>query len=229
MNPSPTMYLIYIDESYDITHFAYAALLIRAFEWNNLFETVRIWRRGWFDRHTIALDYELHATNFVGGRGEPHDNRNKKFRAELFAEVFDMVNTLKETIVVSGITPDKKGHLNLFETLLFKVQSILLKENAYAVLICDEGNEATLTSLVRKLKKEGTKIDRILEDPLFKTSKSSYFLQLADFIAFGVLRSTKQSSSTRKEVASAVHKIKKQVSVYSGLSSEPPASLNYSK
>ncbi len=58
-------YLIYIDESYDKTHYAYSAIFIPAFEWNKYFDSLLDRRREWYATHRIPLDYELHATKFV--------------------------------------------------------------------------------------------------------------------------------------------------------------------
>lgn len=60
---SDNLYLIYIDESYDETHFAYSAIFINAFHWNDYFKDVVHWRGDWLERYGIAVDYELHATD----------------------------------------------------------------------------------------------------------------------------------------------------------------------
>jgi hypothetical protein len=75
-----------------------------------------------------------------------------------------------------------------------------------AILICDTGKELAYIRLVRRLhiynpipSKHGvwedtgtaTKnipIERIIEDPFFKRSEQSYFIQLADFCAYALLR-----------------------------------------
>jgi hypothetical protein len=70
----------------------------------------------------------------------------------------------------------------------------------YAHLICDQGKELQYTTLVRKMRvlnyipskfggwetgqpSKNIPIERIIEDPQFKDSKSSYLIQQADFIA----------------------------------------------
>lgn len=117
------MYLIYIDESYDETHYAYSAIFINAFNWNEYFNHVIKWRKEWFDKHQIPLDYELHATKFSGGG-------------------------------------------------------------------------------------KNIPLDRIIEDPLFKTSKSSYFIQLSDFLAFSLLRNEKPlEGSTLEPVKTAFEQL----------------------
>ena len=117
--------------------------------------------------------------------------------------------------------------MQLFEWMLNRIERTLKELNAQGVLICDEGNEQKLTTLVRRLKKvnpipnkaefdmQGIGHDRnmpfenIIEDPLFKTSKSSYFIQLADFLAFSLLRNEKPLPQTLAKVNTAFDQLDK--------------------
>jgi uncharacterized protein (UPF0248 family) len=218
---SQGMYLIYIDESYDETHFAYSALFVDAFNWNEHLKKLREWRNNLFQNHGIPLDYELHATNFVGGRGQAPVNRDKSYRAQLFFETIGMIEKMKTIDIINAITPNKKNHLLLFDYMLNRINRALEDKNAIGILICDEGNENKLTSIVRKMKKSNhvpskyshtggrrdIPLHRIIEDPLFKTSKSSYFIQLADFVAFSLLRSEKPLPTTLGPVATAFNQL----------------------
>ncbi len=85
--------------------------------------------------------------------------------------------------------------------------------DSQALLICDEGKEADYTRLVRKMSvhnpipsrfgtwvgsSKTTKnipLDRIIEDPFFKDSKKSYFIQMADFCAYSLLRKERPLAS----------------------------------
>jgi hypothetical protein len=221
-------YLIYIDESYDETHYAYSAMFVPAFQWNQYFDKLVAWRREWFEIHQIPLDYELHATKFVGGRGEFPTNRDKDYRAALFNEAIGRIEEIDEGLkIINGITKSKKRHMILFEYMLNRINSTLKYHQSYGVLICDEGNENKLTATVRKMKKENhipdridmygyngasrnLPLERIIEDPLFKTSQSSYFIQLADLLAFSLLRNEKPlDGSTLEAVRTAFERLDK--------------------
>ena len=219
------MYFIYIDESYDGTHYAYSAVFINAFMWNQYFKNLWVWRKRWFDNHGIPPDYELHATDFVGGRGEYPARKDKAYRADLFYEAVGLIENMEGVSVINALTRNKKIHLVLFEFMLNRINKKLEVQNATGILICDEGNENKLTSIVRKMKKQnhipynssssnktGTQdipLDRIVEDPLFKTSKSSYFIQLSDFLAFSLLRNEKPLPNTQKKVKDAFNQLDK--------------------
>ena len=226
---NPDMYLIYIDESYDETHYAYSAMFINAFRWNEYFQHLLDWRKDWFEKHQIALDTELHSTDFIAGRGQPHHNRKKDYRAELFYEAIGRVEAMPDIKIINAITTNKKEHMKLFDWTLTRINNTLKANNAFGVLICDEGNENKLTSIVRTMKKHNhvpdrldmygynhasrnMPLERIIEDPLFKTSKSSYFIQLSDMIAFSLLRNEKPiEGSTQPKVQAAFEQLDKSL------------------
>lgn len=203
MNCKP-VYLIYIDESYDETHYAYSAIIVPVEKWNEIFQKLLVWRQGLHKTHGIDVNGELHATEFVGGRGQPITNRDKNYRANLFNSFLLEIENLPHIRIINGITTNKLNHPILFEYLVTRINNFLKKNNALGILICDEGDESKLISMVRRLKKDNKiwsccsfgerrscPLDRIIEDPLFKTSKSSYFIQLADTVAFSLLRNEK--------------------------------------
>jgi Protein of unknown function (DUF3800) len=87
-------------------------------------------------------------------------------------------------------------------------QMIELRLNHYrsrAMIFADEGREAEITKALRKMSVfnpipsrmgdwgDGTKsknipVERVIEDPVFKKSHQSYFIQLADAVAFALLK-----------------------------------------
>ena len=56
-------------------------------------------------------------------------------------------------------------------------------------------------------------LERIVEDPLFKTSTSSYFIQITDFISFGLLRSEYPSKNTKPLVQKAFNNLDKILNI----------------
>ena len=224
-NSQTGVYLIYVDESYDNTHFAYSALFIDAFNWNLYFSQLLDWRKTWFEKHQIPPDYELHATDFVGGRGKYPQNRDRVYRASLFHEAIGYIEKMKGVWVINAITADKKKHLELFERVLNRINRTLGAKNFIGVLICDEGNENKLISIVRRMQKKNMvpscaslgyeprdiPLKYVIEDPLFKTSQSSYFIQLADFLAFSLLRNEKPLPGTLEPVKTAFDQLDKRL------------------
>ena len=225
-----SMYFIYIDESYDEAHYCYSALFVPVFKWNDIFEEVFQWRKKLRKEYKIPFEYELHATKFISGSGAPHNNRDKDFRANIFNESFHFFNSLSDIYVIAGITDKKVKHLKLFNQLLNQIETSLREKNAFGVLICDEGNERKLISIVRRKRKRkkmivsgetlNLSLERIVEDPLFKTSTSSYFIQITDFISFGLLRSEYPSKNTKPLVQKAFNNLDKILNTNSSQKNE---------
>ena len=87
--------------------------------------------------------------------------------------------------------------------------------NDQAFILCDKGKESEYTRLARKMSTfnpipsaygnwdsgkaiKNIPTDRIIEDIIFKDSKSSYFIQLADFCAYALLRRERPIPSKAK-------------------------------
>ena len=80
-----------------------------------------------------------------------------------------------------------------------------LQPSSHALVIFDKGKEQQITKLSRRLsvfnyipsqfgswpggaKAKNIATDRVIEDPVFRDSRDSYFLQLIDFVAFSLLK-----------------------------------------
>lgn len=105
----------------------------------------------------------------------------------------------------NAVFPRKQDE-TAFEWLLNRVNRTLKAWGSRAVLVCDQGKEISYTRLVRRMyiynpipsqygqwldsgqKWKNIPLERIVEDPFFKDSAQSYFIQLVDFAAYALLR-----------------------------------------
>ena len=95
--------IAYIDESYDETTFAMSALIIPIARWREVFEEVKHHRLRFKNVYGIFTSKELHALEFVSGRGRISDRMIPKgLRAQLFHETMDFVAGLP-VAVISGV------------------------------------------------------------------------------------------------------------------------------
>lgn len=207
------MYIFYMDDSSDGKINLFSALGIHEKHWKEVFLEIKR-MRGQLRKHSgIYLNKELHAWKFVSGRGRPSDRHlDKTMRLRIYRYVLK---------TIAGLGPEKvilfnSVHSNqqyAYERLLNRINRTMSAKNDYALIISDEGKEGEYTKLVRRLgvwnpipsrfgkwehSDEDSKnipLDRILEDPVFRQSDSSYFIQVVDFCAYALLRHEKPLES----------------------------------
>ncbi len=200
------MHIIYIDDSADQVLAIYSALAIPVEQWRDIFLEVKKFRHELRKKHGIYVTKELHAWKFVSGRGDISDRVITKFqRVAIYNETLDMIARLPGVRLFNAVFP-KSDHLRALERLINRVNRNLHSCDSHGILICDQGNEVAFTRLIRRMgvynpipSKFGfwqttqvgwrnLPIDRIVEDPFFKPSDQSFFIQLVDFSAYALLR-----------------------------------------
>lgn len=159
---------------------------------------------------------ELHATEFVAGRGNLGTKIvTKHRRCQIFHGAMKLLANTPEIRIFNSCF-DNKDSDQAFSNLLNRINRTMEAWGSQAYLICDEGKNATYTKLVRKMRvhnpipsrfgwwqstgrsHQNIPLDNIIEDPHFKKSSSSYFIQLADFTAYALLRREKHLASKNK-------------------------------
>jgi hypothetical protein len=210
------MRFIYVDESHDDQLYVLTAMALPADRWSQALDKVIQFRRDLKRTDGIYVSTEFHAWKFVSGRGNIADRIvTKARRCEIFAETLKFMTTLPDAQLFNAALPFKQADW-AFERLINRINKALQNWQTYGILICDEGNEAKFTQLLRRMRRfnpipsrkgswgatgQPTKnipIDRILEDPFFKSSRQSYFLQLVDFAAYALLRRERPLASKSK-------------------------------
>ncbi len=210
------MHLIYIDDSHDEELYVFSALALPVDQWRQAYQQVRDWRQSLQKTNGIDVHKELHAWKFISGRGRPSDRIiTKKERAAIFREGILLVSKLPGARLFNIVFPKKEDE-RAFEELLNRINLALRGWGSYGMLICDQGKEKIYTMLARRmpsynplplrfdaktdmeLNYRNTPIERIVEDPFFKDSEQSYFIQLVDFIAYALLRRERPIPSKSK-------------------------------
>lgn len=210
------MYLIYIDDSRDEKLCVFSALAIPEEKWQNAFQMVRQFRKMLKQSDGIYVYAEFHAWKFVSGRGKIADRVvTKGRRCQIFKETLQLVACLPGAKLFNSVFPISDEKI-AFERLLNRINRTMESWNNRALLICDEGKEADYTRLVRKMHvynpipsrfgvwldcgetSKNIPIDRIIEDPFFKKSNQSYFIQFADCAAYSLLRRERPIPSKTK-------------------------------
>lgn len=235
--------LFYVDESFDNDKFCLSAISIIHRDWKDCFAKIRQHRALLKQTHGLYLRKEIHARDFVKGKGQiaPH-NISKHDRCKIFEGLLSLVASLPN-VLLFNVCLDAKGHtdveLTAWNRLLNRIERTLLaledrellqrkrivaeitgkisaasldaataRINTYkprALIFADEGKEVSITRTFRKMNvfnpvpsrwgawADGSKaknfpVERVIEDPIFKKSDQSFFIQLADCVAFALLK-----------------------------------------
>ena len=209
------MWFAYIDESKEPgRYYVYTALVTTGDRWADTFKKVKEFRQRLRREHGIYIAYELHAWKFVPGRGRPANRAiYKDERAEIFRKTLQFIADCKCFTVVSSCSKTQQYAL---ERMVTRIHNTANRLNEKVLLFFDEGDEVDITRRLRRMRvhneianKPGifntsgswghnVPLTSILEDPIFKDSKTSYFIQLADFCAYALLRMDRPLASRNK-------------------------------
>jgi len=211
------LHLYYIDDSADEHLSVFSALAIPEEKWNACFHLVKQFRHELKKTDGIYVQKELHACEFVSGRGRPAGNEiiTKYRRSQIFFDALRLIASLPDVRLLNAVFP-KSQKVRAFERLLNRINRNVESYNTRALLIIDEGAEAEYTRLCRRMHVfnpiasergvwsdtcqpiKNIPIERIIEDPFFKDSQKSYFIQLVDFCAYALLRRERPIPSRSK-------------------------------
>lgn len=208
------MWFVYLDESKDVTGqhlYVYSALIVDEEKWNDAFIALKDARRRLRARRGVYMTQELHAWKFAAGKGQIADRPIlKPERAEIFRRVLSYIAETKLFRVMGSV------HINelyAFERIMNRINRTAEEEKKHVILICDQGQEVEFTRRLRKMRvhnpipsnrghwsRDGKKTKNIptsqfLEDPFFRNSADSYFIQVVDFCAYALLRMERQLDS----------------------------------
>ena len=207
------MHICYIDDSGDEQFRVFSVLCIPMDSWNEYFGEVRSFRRELRKKEGIYVTVEMHATEFVAGRGKISEKPIPKgARCRIFKETLKFISGLDGIRLFNAAGP-KQEEVKIFERLLNRINRTIKTWDSQALLVSDEGKD--YTSLVRRMRvfnpisskygawengslTKNIPLDRIVEDLFFRKSERSYFIQLADFCAYALLRSENPLASKTK-------------------------------
>jgi len=207
------MYFCYVDESgdcgmYDATKpretgsafFILAGIIVAANKWKITLGTLKAFRKKIAREGYLPYHVEFHCAEMI----DPH--KVKEFTAISVAERWKLMEEYAETLgqntafslitVVIDNTKtsiEPKEYLTTAITKLYEAFDEFLKaRETNGILFFDRANESHITTHVRKLLGTGAsgesipdvRIGWVIEDPIFRISSDSMFIQSADVVAY---------------------------------------------
>lgn len=197
------MHLVYIDDSKDNKSICLSGLMLPADQWLAAFDFLVSMRREMKKSHGIYTRLELHATDWLGGRGTVAPTTVvRSERVKLFNYVLDQLIRLPEVSIFNAHGP-RAAEDELFKRLMQRIENTAKARGSKALVISDEGKN--YDSLLRKMRRHnyipsalGAWADgstsknipakHVIEDIVYRDSRRSLFIQAADFCAFSLLR-----------------------------------------
>ena len=202
------MHIVYVDESSDpVAHATtISALMLPAESWTDSFSRLRQFRRSLKQSDGVFVQKELHAWKLVSGRGAIADRIvTKSRRCEILKDHVRLATDLPGARLFNAVFP-ASDISRAIERLLNRINTCAGGQHRNFLLVCDQGKEATYTRLARRMRvynpipsqygswrdsgmpRKNIPLRWMVEDPFFKDSAQSYFIQLVDMCCFALLR-----------------------------------------
>lgn len=116
------MHLVYVDDSKDEKHVCFSAIIIPAARWLEAFNYLVAVRREMKKSHGIYTRLELHATDWLGGRGNVAPQTVRRIdRAYLFNYVLDRIVELPEVKMLNAHSV-RANEDELFKRLMQRIE-----------------------------------------------------------------------------------------------------------
>lgn len=197
------MNLVYVDDSKDEKSICFSGLIIPVSRWLEAFDFLISMRREMNKSHGIYTRLELHATDWLGGRGTVAPKTVvRSERVKLFNYVLEQIIRLPEVSILNAHGP-RACEDELFKRLMQRVENNASKKGTHAIVISDEGKN--YDHLLRKMRRhnyipsaqgawaggftsKNIPAKHLIEDIVYRDSKRSLFIQAADFCAYSLLR-----------------------------------------
>ena len=166
-------------------------------DWGQLLSEILDWRDYLSRDYGIPKSYELHAVNFVNGRGNPSNdvdwNRKKFLRQQITDDLFSRISEWSLCGVGRVMTQTTaRRHAfaqvteELYASFIQTLDERLGTNNEQAIIIIDgDGTNRSYARAHRKLRLETRSV---IEDPLFQHAHTSLLVQIADFVAYAAFQ-----------------------------------------
>jgi len=178
------VWFFYVDDSGDQHRMLLSAVAVPVDRWNGCLSAWLDWRRTLYKEHAVPAGFELHAGEFVTGRGrpaaalpdgrEPPVNKSKALRRRLYRSGLETIAGLPvQVMTVHRSGTDKMA---AYRELLARVERQLTEWDSVGAIVVDgldEGHRAEHRELPLASR-------RVVEDPWMQPSHHSQFIQIAD-------------------------------------------------
>jgi hypothetical protein len=206
--------LAYVDESGDIgpkgsKTYTLGCVMLKHEVWLDRFDTLIRYRRHLRDRHGLPVRAELKANYLLQNNGPylKEHPLSEEARFSIYRQTLRLVPKIGLdvfAVVIDKAKADAKYQNRPYEDiawewLMQRLERRATREKEHVLLVHDEGDAPTVRKIARKARRVGTAgtktsgvlsvpFQRLVDDPVPRDSRQSYFLQLADLAAYAAFR-----------------------------------------
>lgn len=207
-----SMFIAYYDESgddgfpkYSSPLFVLSALYVHYSDWKNIFENVRRFRVQLQKDFGLPVKWEFHTRGFILNKNPYRDlslsDEIRMLVVELFCNLLARLDLKFVNVAINKKKIQTSNYNVLDKSLTYSIQRI--ENDLYRIdpakkfmIITDEGRIGKMIKTARKIQRINfipskyedvpyrQDIKALIEDPLQKDSKESYFIQMADLVSY---------------------------------------------
>jgi hypothetical protein len=184
-------YIAYVDDSGDETTSVYTALLIPIDRWSECLAGWLEFRRRLYGTYGIPADVELHAAEFVHGKGTPAPgvtygvNTDRAKRRHVLKLASAQIGSMQALTLLARVMPGAKP-ADCYRRLIADLDDLMVAEGGWCLMVVDgDGTQQYHKPIHRELR---LATRRIVEDPWHQESHLSQFVQMADIASYTVFQ-----------------------------------------
>jgi len=192
-------------------YFILSAIIFHELRWSSLLDNLIDFRRHLRDTKGLKLREEIHATSFVNRPGDLRRIKRND-RIDILKQCIDWLKNQPDINIITIVC--KKQNKSKEEVFLRSWQALIQRfENTIrhrnfsgpanpddkGLILPDITDDTKLTQLVRKMRRfnpiphkqslflsgyRNLPLDYIIEDPVFRNSKNSFFHQMVDVVSY---------------------------------------------
>ncbi len=206
-------------------HYILTGVVIAATDWRNYLNKIISIRRYLKNKYGLLNRIELHGTKLINPHHDPDYSAigSKRIRVALYADVFRLLVAHLPSAIIININLDKNNPSYSSSLTTGDIQNIawdrlIQRYNTYlqrscagdlGLIFADQTNEIKVRGLLRKMRffnpvpshfggSYSATVDYIVEDPVMRDSKQSYFIQIADLVCHALYRKLYPKGSYRR-------------------------------
>jgi hypothetical protein len=188
--------IFFVDDSGNQSIAVLAAISFELSEWRRVLTEWLGWRRWMWKQYGLPTDFELHAQEFVSGRGEisyrdsagnmqkPPINSVLGYRKEAYRRSLAQIDR-QEGVSVLAVAWQGRTIAETYAWFIAELDGLLADLDEEAIVVVDGLDDSSYRPAHRQL---DIKTRRVIEDPLMQSSRHSQLIQMADLVAYAAFQ-----------------------------------------